>query len=280
MSAPRLPSFVIIGAAKAATTWLGSNLQLHPGVFMPGPEPHFFSREFERGISWYATWFQGAGEGQAVGEKSADYLAHPAAAGRMRAALPEARLVVQLRNPVERAYSDYCMLFRRGEVGGNPARYLDAQHARRGRFLQDGLYGQHLSRYFDVFPRDQIMCVVYDDLKQNPAQIFSAVCRHVGVDPQAASMSASRVKDKETPMLPLALRRLLRPLKGVAAPLRENAMFSAGRALLARPVRYPPLPRELRERLAEYYADDIQALERLLGRNLSCWSARQDTQLA
>jgi hypothetical protein len=276
----RLPSFVIIGAAKAATTWLSSNLEAHPAIFMPGPEPHFFSREFEKGASWYAEWFKAAGERRTVGEKSADYLAHPAAANRIRAVLPEARLIVQLRNPVERAYSDYCMLFRRGEVGSNPAHYLDASRAKQRRFLEDGLYGRHLARYFDAFPRDQMMCVLYDDIKRSPAHVYAGVCAHVGVDPVVASLSGARVKDKETPMLPLALRRLLRPLKRMVAPWRSEPWFRAGHELLSRPVRYPPLPRDLGDRLADYYADDVAALERLLGRDLSFWTARRDAQAA
>src|SRR3546814_15036318 len=91
---------------------------------MPGPEPHYFSTEFHRGPDWYEDFFAAADADQVVGEKSADYLAHPEAARRIAQRLPEARLVVPLRNPIARASSDYCMFFRRGAVSPHPQRYL------------------------------------------------------------------------------------------------------------------------------------------------------------
>jgi hypothetical protein len=120
-----LPDFVIIGATKSATTWLLQNLRAHPQVFMPSPEIHYFSRHFDRGPAWYRSHFETAPEDHVVGEKSASYLPHPETPRRLRELLPEARLVAQLRNPIERVYSDYCMHYRRGEVGRDLARYLD-----------------------------------------------------------------------------------------------------------------------------------------------------------
>ena len=130
MSRTPLPEFVIIGAAKSATTWLAQNLQAHPQVFIPGPEPHYFSTEFHRGQAWYESWFEQAPPDRRVGEKSADYLAHPEAPRRIAKALPHARLIVQLRNPIERAYSDYCMFFRRGHVTPDPECYLDQRFSK------------------------------------------------------------------------------------------------------------------------------------------------------
>ncbi|MGH8542189.1 MAG: sulfotransferase, partial [Gammaproteobacteria bacterium] len=77
MSASRLPDFVIIGAPKSATTWLLANLRAQPQIFMPGPELHFFNRNYQRGLGWYKAQFSAAGQDQIVGEKSASYLAHP-----------------------------------------------------------------------------------------------------------------------------------------------------------------------------------------------------------
>jgi hypothetical protein len=111
--------FLIIGATKSATTWLQRSLKADPSVVMPTRdlELHYFSREFHRGSKWYLSHFPDRKEvGQVVGERSNSYLDTPQVAGRVHAALPHAKLVAQLRNPVDRAYSDYCMLYRRGEV--------------------------------------------------------------------------------------------------------------------------------------------------------------------
>src|SRR5687768_3651516 len=121
----RLPSFIVIGAAKAATTWIAHQLGERDDVFLPGPEPHYFSREYARGDDWYAAWFKDAADSQLVGEKSADYLSDWNVPARMAALLPGVKLIAQLRNPVDRAYSDYCMLFRRGQVNGDIDACLD-----------------------------------------------------------------------------------------------------------------------------------------------------------
>src|SRR3546814_11645017 len=90
-----------------------------------------------------------------LGEKSADYLAHPDAPARLAAVLPRARLVVQLRNPVDRAYSDYKMLFRRGTVTKRPDHYLDVLPPDHPRFLEVGLYAMHRSSCSDPFAAEQ-----------------------------------------------------------------------------------------------------------------------------
>ena len=109
MTQPPLPQFLIIGAVKAATTWIADQLRARDDVFMPGPEPHYFSRDYDRGATWYASLFADARADQLIGEKSADYLADSEAPARAAALLPDAMLIAQLRNPVDRAYSDYCM---------------------------------------------------------------------------------------------------------------------------------------------------------------------------
>jgi hypothetical protein len=147
----RLPDFVIVGATKAATTWLSHNLSAHPEVFLPSQELHYFSRFYDRGEDWYAAHFQGARATQRIGEKSASYLPHPEAAQRLRRLLPPAKLIAQLRHPVERAYSDYCMHYRRGEVSRDIDRYLDPARTPIPRLLEDGFYHRHLTGFLGVF---------------------------------------------------------------------------------------------------------------------------------
>jgi Sulfotransferase family len=267
-----LPEFVIIGATKAATTWLLQNLQAHPRVWMPDAELHYFSRHPERGEAWYRAQFAGAPPGRVIGEKSASYLPHPAAPIQLRALLPEARLVAQLRNPIERAYSDYCMHYRRGQVGRRLGRYLDPAGTPIPRLLQDGLYFRHLSAWLAVFPRAQIEVVLYDDIRRAPAAVFGKVCGHLGIEqPAASALLDQRIKNKNAVMLPPLARRVLAPLKGAVAPWRENAAFRFARALIARRIDYPALTPALRDQLADYYREDVAALGRLLGRDLGGW---------
>ena len=273
MAVLRLPDFVIIGATKSATTWLTSNLRTHPQVFMPSPELHYFSRWFDRGDDWYRAQLAGAGAGQLLGEKSASYLPHPEAPRRLHSLLPRAKLMVQLRNPVERAYSDYCMHYRRGEVSRDLGRYLDARQTPIPRLLEDGFYHRHLMRFLAVFPSEQVKILLYDDIRERPGEVFRGVCGYLGIDDAIAPQTVERrVKDKATPVVPPGARRLLAPLKTLVEPYRETRAFVAARSLIARQLRYPPLTPELRLRLEAHYAEDVGRLAELLGRDLSIWS--------
>lgn len=272
----RLPSFIVGGAVKGATTWIAHQLREHPQVFMPAPEPHYFSSEFARGIGWYGSLFADAAPDAVIGEKSADYLAHAAAPARISDRLPHVRLVMQLRNPVERAYSDYCMLFRRGTVGADIGHHLSPA-SEQPRFLQDGRYHHHLSRWLDYFPAEQLKVILHDDIKGNAAETIRGVCAHVGIAPRVDETAmVSRKNDSEALFLPLAMRRALRPVKRFVAPVRGAGWFRRVHGTIARPVPYPPLTPALRDRLTGFYADDIERLAKLLDRDLSHWTARPD----
>lgn len=275
MANRRLPHFIVIGAAKAATTWIAYQLRAKDCVYLPGPEPHYFSREFYRGERWYKGKFTGARNGQYIGEKSADYLANERAAVRMAAMLPNVHLVAQLRSPVDRAYSDYCMLFRRGQVSGDIARQLNPTTTDAPRFLNDGLYARHLSRYLDHFPAEQMTIILYEDIKARPADVLEQTCDAVGIPRgNSPALLHARVNDGKAALVPLALRKLPQPLKDLVTPLRGNPLFEAARNLIARPIAYPPLSEDLRLRLEDFYHDDIVKLTQLVRRDLSAWLVR------
>jgi hypothetical protein len=269
---PLLPDFLIIGAIKAATTWISWQLQQNPAVFLPDPEPHFFSREYDRGFAWYAHFFAEARAGQKIGEKTADYLANPDAASRIAQVVPKIPLVVQLRNPVDRAYSDYCMLYRRGTVTGPPEDYLNPATASFRRFLDNGMYASHLSRWFDLFERDQIKIFLFEDVRSQPVKLMQDVSLHIGVPAlDAPANMDARVNDSNAQFLPLPIRKMLQPIKQFVDPFRGNRIFAAARSSLAKPIVYPPLSADLRARLEDHYAADIGRLSALLNRSLDHW---------
>lgn len=274
-SLPWQPTFLVIGAVKAATTWIQTRLQDNPLVFLPDAEPHYFSTHFERGEDYYRDFFRNrAAAVRVVGEKSADYLAHPLAAQRVAAMLPLARLVVQLRNPVERAYSDYKMFYRRGFLMGPPEEYLSDLDNPFPRFLTDGMYASHLMRWLELFPREQFLTCLYDDVDHRPREILQRVSAHIGVEPVfRQDCLGQRENNSGAPILPLPLRKALSPLKGAVRVLRGNALFETARSLLAREIAYPPLTPELRQRLIDFYARDVELLETICGIDLGHWKA-------
>jgi hypothetical protein len=273
MVAGRLPDFVIVGATKGATTWIVENLLNQPGVFVPTQELHYFSRCFDHGTDWYLDHFRDV-EAEFVGEKSASYLPHGEAPGRLKAMLPRARLIAQLRNPIERAYSDYCMHFRRHQADGDIERYLDPDHTSIPRLLYDGLYYKHLCTYLDLFDAEQIKVTIYDDVEQEPERVFRSICDHIGIRGEIDRQGLRRrAKDRAASRMPRPVRRYLAPLKRVVAPIRRTRAFQSGSALLTRPECYPVLTDALRVRLADYYQRDVEALSGLLGRELGDWLA-------
>ena len=264
--------FIIIGAAKCATTWLQTQLQSDPAVYMPDPELHYFSREYARGQDWYLSQFSDEGLGRTVGEKSNSYLDVPEAAARLHKDLPQVKLIAQLRNPVERAYSDYCMLFRRGEVGADIEAYLDPSLGEDNRFLSGGQYASQLQSYIDLFGRDRLLILFFEGVLDDPETQMGRVRTYLGLPPRPlAPQGRQKVKDKATPLIPARLRKRLSWMKPIVRPLRGNRAFEAVRSLIAREVQYPELTDELRRRLNDYYGPSIEALEQISSHSLGHW---------
>ena len=208
-----LPTFVIIGAAKAGTTALYWYLADHPEVFMsPVKETNYFAFGLDddgrplygdpelhrfpiRSFAEYEALFAGSDGALAVGEASPIYLECPQSAARIREVVPGARIVCFLREPVDRAYSDYLMYLRARGRRLDPDRDLtpDAAWARPdSHWMQISRYHEALSRYYERFPREQIDVFLFDDLKTDAAACVRAVFAALGVDPGFAP-------DLETP---------------------------------------------------------------------------------
>ncbi len=264
--------FLIIGAAKSATTWLQQSLQQHPDVHMPGPELHYFSRYYDKGQDWYLANFDSDAAGKLVGEKSNSYMDTPQAAERVKKDLPQVRLIAQLRNPVERAYSDYCMLYRRGEAGRDVSQYLDPRNADGGRFLNGGLYFDQLQTFLDLFPADRLLILLFENIRSEPQRQLDMVREHLKLD---ASLHlpplAEKIKDKSEAVISPGLRRILAPLKSAVRPFRKSTLFKTARSTIARELAYSPLSEDLRARLVDYYAPQVERLGALVNQDLTGW---------
>jgi hypothetical protein len=264
--------FLVIGAAKSATTWLQRCMQADPTVHVPDPELHYFSREYERGHDWYCAQYTPQPGTVLIGEKSNSYLDTPPSMERIAKDLPHVKLIAQLRNPVDRAYSDYCMHYRRGDVGRDINRYIDPRGPRESRILPAGLYSQQLATVYDLFPADRILVTFFENIKTGPAEQLTRVRDFLGLPRMPAeTFLQPKVKDKTTPMLPPALRRLLAPVKPMVKPLRSSSAFKTLHGMFASEVQYEPLSEDLRQRLVDFYSPDVENLGRMIGTDLSGW---------
>lgn len=269
--APPEIDFLIIGATKSSTTWLQATMQQAPEVVMPDPEIHFFSREFDQGFDWYAAQFSTKAPGQLMGEKSNSYLSDTAAAARIYDAYPDIRLVAMLRNPVSRAYSDYCMLYRRGTVDENIDGYLDPEKATFRRFVDDGLYAQQLHYFLDLFPKEAILILFFEESRQAPQATLDRLAHHLGHQDGWLAPHDAKVKDRSAAMVPRPLRQILKPLRPLLDPIRNTAPIKNLRGVVAQEIKYPQLDPKLSAKLTSFYEEDVSALEEICGRSLNGW---------
>lgn len=267
--------FLIIGATKSATTWLQQSLQQDTAVCMPDPELHYFSRNYDKGDEWYLSQFGSTGGRRFIGEKSNSYMDTPGVAARIKQAIPDVLLIAQLRNPVDRAYSDYCMLYRRGEVGRDVAQYLDPRRATGGRFLNGGLYHQQLQPYLDLFPTQQLQVLLYENIRTDPQRQLDTVRSFLRLESELRMPPVTKkVKDKTDPIVSPGLRQILKPLKPVLAPFRNNFVVQGVRSMIAQETKYSPLEPDLCARMVEFYAPEAERLGKLINKDLSEWLSR------
>jgi hypothetical protein len=179
-----LPNFVIIGAQKSGTTSLYAYLRAHPDVFLaPGKEIHYFDSHLDEGLDWYKAKFAGATTERTIGEATPNYMYFGEGLNRMAEVIPEARLVAILRNPVDRAYSHYWHERVRGReklefadaIAAEPARLAtgDPQAIQCHSYVDRGRYLPQLQRVCELYPREAILVILFDDLCAAPWILFT-----------------------------------------------------------------------------------------------------------
>lgn len=194
----RLPNFLYIGPDKAGSTWLHQVLLKHPDVYLsPAKDLYFFDRYYDRGLAWYASQFRDARNERIVGEVCQDYLFHPEAAARIRATLGEVKVMVSLRDPVERAWSSYLYMRKHG-IG--PDTFGEALRS-RPELLEHGRYATGLDRFLERLPREDVHVALFDDLAGDPQGFLDDVTdflgverMHLGAKDLAARLPAARAR--------------------------------------------------------------------------------------
>ena len=273
----KLPTFLVIGAAKSGTTSLHFYLRQHPDIYLsPVKETNFYSPEdrmrgrlVPRSLEEYARFFAGARAERAIGEISPQYLNSDTAAARIARDLPNVRLIVSLRNPADRAYSDYL-----GRVRiARESRPIELVMQPGERIFDDSLYYPKLKRYFNRFPRQRVHVMLYDDFLQDSRAALRHVFAFVGVDPDFPVETSTRHNPAEAPRS-VAFNQLawrLVPALQRLVPLRWRGS-GWGEALLRRTYRRAqPISPELRRRLLALYRQDVVATAELIQLDLSAW---------
>jgi hypothetical protein len=183
MSQLILPGFLGIGAQKAGTTWLHENLSCHPDLFLPPEkELHYFDRHVDKPLSWYSKFFSAAGN-RIPGDITPAYsFLDQARIRHIHSLIPQARLILILRDPIERAWSQALMiLVRRKELVFNdiPLARLRKVIA-KPRSLRRGDYPSIIRNWSTVFPNDQLFIGFFEQIADDPKTLLGKVLTHIG----------------------------------------------------------------------------------------------------
>lgn len=286
-----LPNFIVAGAPKAATTSLCNYLAQHPDVFLSDPkELNFFSAEAiaQQGLYYhvehvstlddYQAAFAGSSSTTARGEGSVSYMFYPNVAAKIRAAIPDVRLIFVLRDPIERALSHFLMDRRLGYVSKSfDEIILDGlSDPTPGLFYQQyvslGLYYEQLMRYFDLFPREQIRVFLYDDFRAMPTEALAASFRFLGVDDDFVVDMATTHNSHAEPRGWLARNLYVNEaLRSRVAGFLAPALKERLRGVILRKAPKPRVGDAVLDRLRDLYQGDVEKTSRLIARDLSAW---------
>jgi Sulfotransferase family len=283
------PNFFIAGAPRCGTSSLHSWMQQVPGVFMARiKEPNFFSRSVIgdhhpmvkpiRDEKRYLQLFEAAGDATVIGEATPFYLEDPLAPVLISRAVPDAKVVVSLRDPVERLYSHYLMM-----KNNRPAMEGFLDEVRRGIALEGdpnlavlrpstGLYSRQVERYRRVFGERRFRVLLLEEWHRNVPLVLGQLLDFLGLENDSeCGMSAGppqrRFGEARGPVVRYLFgnRSISRATEAVV-PYRLRKLVR--NAFLVKRVPKPPMNAAAREFLVDYYGDDVRRLERVLGRSL------------
>jgi hypothetical protein len=299
----KVPNFIIIGAGRAGTTSLYHYLKQHPQVFMtPIKEPNFFAIDEEdrlddltlkfgrekifpiKHINEYESLFQGVTKEKAAGEASPRYFWGSGCPARIKYHNPDIKLIAILRQPVERAYSDYLRYVQLGletrpftqAINIDSLQRRNMDHINLGFYLYTGFYYMHLKRYLAHFQRDQIAVYLFDDFERDALGVLRNIFQFLEVDDKFRADVSIKYNASGIPKYKL-----------IDSALRSNYLTSQAkmyipRGLLSIPYRLlinaksrnlvkPALDPKLGKKLNSIYEEDVLRAQELIQRDLSTW---------
>jgi hypothetical protein len=296
----RLPDFFIVGAPKCGTTAMNGYLRQHPQIFAPDRKDiSYFGKDLQFGrprISQeeYLALFREANGVLRIGESSVWYLYSRSAAREIKSFSSSASIIVMLRNPVDMLYAQHSQfLYNCNEDIPDFKAALDAEPERRqgkriplqchfveGLFYRETVkYTEQLERYFDVFGREKVHVIIYDDFKQDTAQVYENTLAFLGVDPafrpqfQVINPNKTLRNRRLQEFLVAPPTTLTKILKRVTPPSMQGRLLKRLKRLNTQHTNRPALNPTLRQSLQVEFQPEVQRLSNLLGRNLSIWSS-------
>ena len=276
--------FIGIGAQKCASTWLYEILQDHPDVVLSDhKETDFFSYHYDRGLQWYERRFQSQQNGCLVGEVSPSYFVSKDVPERLLSYAPAAKILISLRDPVERAISNHRHEVRLGNLTG-PDLSFEAGLRNNPMYLEQSRYGTHLQRWQSLFPPSRILILFQEDIQIAPLAVARQVYSFLDIDkdhvsaalharPNESHLYRSRPLERVRMQTRSAMRNL--GMDAVWLIAQRAGMQSIYRRLNRRApeAQIPPVSTATRRNLRLLLENEVRIVEELTGRSLPHWYA-------
>jgi len=278
------PNFFIVGATKAGTTSLYEILKDFPEIYMcPKKEPNYFNKKVIkddhplpkiRTEEKYLRLFENVTDQKIIGEAS-NYLRDSDAPNLIHQVSPKAKILISLRDPVERVYSHYLMLVSHGLISNSFHQKIEDELQNGpnphqwGIKMNIGLYSEHVKRYLKVFGHEQVKIIIFEEFVKNTKEILEEILIFLELDKTLSNFSAKKHNPYTTSRGPIAQQiRNSKKIKQLARVLiPESTRKNLANYILLDKSK-PEMSEKDRESLIKFYKDDVEQLKLLLGRKL------------
>jgi len=273
-----LPTFLGIGVQRGGSTWLHTLLASHPDVYMPTirKEIRFFDRYYGNGLKWYESFFcppEDANKYKAIGEISPEYYECQDCPERIFNTVPHIKMIMMLRHPISRAYSQYGFNVQRRNYRGAFEDFL----ATRPKALEKGFYSRFLKEYLRYFDRKQFLPLVFEDVFTDIAKTKTKVADflEISADKFPASENRERVNASTVPthqsLYGFVVKTGRKLRKRNLEPVVDFVMRLGIQRFLSKGEPLQPLDKELNKKLSQAYYEEFDELEKCLQIDLSTW---------
>lgn len=272
----RLPNFIGIGPPRTATTWLHEVLSRHVGLPQGVKETDFFLWNYDKGLSWYAAHFRNSPAKLPVGEFSPNYFVSALARERIAKDIPSCKIICTLRDPVERMYSHY----RKAREGGYLSGSFEECIEKRPDASEWSKYASHVRAWRCHFGVENVLVLIQDDLKTDAQAFLDRVCDFIQIPRFHLGDPTMQYKKVNTVSSQPKYPRIARTVRIVRDRLQRNGNYGLVNLLKRTGVRdfifgggpdFERLRPETDARLREFFRPEVEALEQMLGRDLSAW---------
>jgi hypothetical protein len=264
-----IPAFLVAGGMRCATGWIRQCLREHPDIYMPQKEPHFYDRNFEKGLGWYQNFFDDYLGEQVIGEKTASYFHNSNVPENILKINPEMKVIVCLRDPIERMFSQYSM-FAESDTKLKELGFVSS--AKPGTSLVNrSRYAEQVKLFQENIPSENLEFIIYEEKDYDPIGYIQKLYQFLGVNPNFQPISAElRTKQGQFEYNHWFWRPISKYMLHPRAPISFRKIYSRFRP----DIHAPRLEDSIYETLSTHF-DDIYTLEELLGRRLDCWRTKQ-----